>query len=230
MTWMVRDKTLSDYLQACEEASRNLKNFKRDSRLTTIFEHASYQIGLEYHKLISKQNVDLFSNQGLFDGDEIGNPEIFDYYGLNTSPNTLQYIGVLSNLIDHFGKLKEWNIIEIGGGYGGQCQVIQSQFEVESYTIIDLPEPSKLQKAYLSKFNVVKSCVTEIPSGEWDLVISNYALSEIKDPLQSEYIEKICDRSKHGYITCNIPIISLTQGKTYPDIKGERKTNFIQVW
>lgn len=231
MTWMVKDKTLSDYLQACKDAVNDLRNFKRDPRYTTILEHASYEIGKEYLQRIKKDNPQLLHNPGLFDGEDIGNPVKHGYGDYHCSPSTLQYIGVLSNLINLFGSLEGKSIIEIGGGYGGQCQVIQSQFEVPTYEILDLKEACALQYKYLRNFNVtVITWDRQIPKGKWDLCISNYALSEIKDPLQSKYVEKILKNSANGYITCNREIPALTWGKRSPDIKAERETNFIITW
>jgi len=230
MTWMVKDKTLSDYLQGCKEAAKDLRNFKRDPRLTAIWEHTNTKLGESYFNLIRKNNRDLFNYPGMFDGEDIGNPVMEPFGHLYCSASTLQYIGVLSNIIDWCGPQNGKRIIEIGGGYGGQCQILQAYFRPETYTIIDLPEVCELQNAYLEYFNSVHESVSDIPNGKWDLVISNYALSEIKDPLQSEYVERILKNSKHGYITCNIPIPSLTWGEKMPDIKGERESNFIVTW
>lgn len=231
MTWMVKDKTLSDYLIACKDASNDLRNFKRDHRYTKILEHASYEIGKEYLEMIKRDNPKLLQNPGLFDGEEIGNPVRHWYEGLLLSPSTLQYIGVLSNLINLFGSLEGKRVIEIGGGYGGQCQVIQAQFEVLTYEILDLKEACALQYKYLSNFNAtVITWDQQIPKGDWDLCISNYALSEIKDPLQSKYVDRVLKNSAHGYVTCNREIPALTWGKRSPDIRAERDTNFIITW
>jgi hypothetical protein len=127
--------------------------------------------------------------------------------------------------------LTDKKIVEIGGGYGGQCQIIQTAFEVQCYEIVDLPEVWTLQKKYLSKFNVLVSKLPENPIyWEWDLCISNYALSEIKEPLQRNYVKGICKNSTNGYVTANLPIPSLNRGKRMPDIDSERKENFIITW
>ena len=38
---------------------------------------------------------------------------------------------------------------------------------------------------------------------EYDLIISNYAISECNKDVQKYYIENILSKSKHGYITHN---------------------------
>lgn len=226
MTWMVKDKVLDDYLQACIEASETFFLFKRDQRLTKIWEHASKRTGEYWLEKIKKDNPWLFNIARIFDNDHIGNPERHDYDGLIVSANTLQYIGVLSNLITRFGTLNNKRIVEIGGGYGGQALVIKTVFRKCEYSIIDLPEVRKLQNEYLQRHKVF---IAE-PGEAFGLCISNYALSEIKDPLQSEYIEKYCRTSEHGYITANIEIPGIDWGKREPDIPTERETNFIITW
>ena len=75
------------------------------------------------------------------------------------------------------------------------------------YTIIDLDEPAALAKKYLSKHNInVKVLpINKINDHkeEYDLVISNYAYSEIGKKLQIEYYNNIIKKCKHGYFILN---------------------------
>ena len=223
---MVKDKMLEDYLQGCWEAADNLPNFKKDPRLTKIWEHASRRTGEFWRRHILADNPWLFDLPRIFDNDKVGNPDIHQYDGINASANTLQYIGVLSNLISRFGSLNKFHIVEIGGGYGGQALIIKTVFPRCHYTIIDLPNAERLQRSYLSAHNKG----SQSPMDLWDLCISNYALSEIKDPLQTEYVEKYCKKSSHGYVTANIEIPSLDWGSRGNDIPTERETNFLITW
>ena len=43
----------------------------------------------------------------------------------------------------------------------------------------------------------------ELPDKNWDLVISNYAFSELPKSLQLDYVEKVLTRSKRGYLIMN---------------------------
>ncbi len=38
---------------------------------------------------------------------------------------------------------------------------------------------------------------------DYDLVISNYAFSELPEPVERTYIDKVLSRSKRGYLTMN---------------------------
>lgn len=225
MEWMVKDKVLTDYLQACKEA--DLSNFKRDPRLTKIFEHASFRQALDYFKLINERDGLLLLNK--FTNDLIGNPIKNGFEGaLQFSASTLQYIGVLSNLITHFGSLDSLRIVEIGGGYGGQARTICDVYKPACYHIIDLYEVTLLQSRYLKEFDCV-DCFTQPTGEEYDLVISNYALSEIPD--NKQYMDEVIMKSKHGYITCNTDFVKLAfEHKRLPDIPSEKATNYILIW
>lgn len=219
--WMVKGQWLSEYLLACKHADIN--DFKRDKRLTRIFEHTSVEQGRAYLNQILRDNPELLGH--VFTNDATGNPVIYDYGAGNIfSPSTLQYIGVLSNLIKKFGSLDGLKIVEIGGGYGGQCRTIMDVFKPTCYHIIDLPEVCQLQRKYCTA-----NCFSEPTGFQYDLCISNYALSEIPD--NSNYIDMVLRRSKHGYITCNTDFVQLDwPHDRQPDLTGERETNYILTW
>ena len=219
LRWQVKGNDLNDYLAACRDAVKNITTFKRDPRFTPIFEHCKKSVAIEYYNRIPKELL-----QNGFTNDFYGNPVIyrFDQYRFSTS--TLQYIGVLANLIDHLGTLDGLRICEIGGGYGGQCRTIMDVYEPACYHIIDLPDVCNLQRKYCSA-----ECYTE-PTGQlYDLVISNYALSEIVN--NKLYIDEVVLKSKHGYITCNSDSVVLDfPHARMNDIAGERETNYILIW
>lgn len=138
-----------------------------------------------------------------------------------------QYMTVLCRIIELFGPLDGSRICEIGGGYGGQAKVILDNYIPSCYHMIDLPEPLALQQRYLSGYPV--DLFTEPTKHNYDLVISNYAISEIPD--NKLYIDEVLRKSVHGYITCNTDLVKLDfPHSRYPDIKGERETNYVLVW
>lgn len=247
VNWMLRDQIIIDFLEACKEAaidSEKFKVFKQDSRITHVFEHASRRLGENYLKLINEQSPNLLDVSSFLENDLLGSPRIDKFFlekSYRYSSTTLQYIGVLSNLLTHFKSLDDFKIIEIGGGYGGQCKIIQDYCKIFSYDIIDLPEVGLLQKKYLTELGCCRDVEIFSDIGlaaiNYDLVISNYALTEVLDPLQTEYVIEILLKSKHGYITCNGPInkIMYLQNK-FPnltrinDIEGESENNYILIW
>ena len=119
---------------------------------------------------------------------------------------------VLSDLKQLCGSLDNFNIIEIGVGYGGQCKIISDFFNIQNYYLVDLDESLNLAEKYLNKLNV-KNVKVVRPSEiarldkKFDLIISNYAFTEISRSIQEFYLNNILLKSTHGYITCNFIII-----------------------
>lgn len=217
--WIVKGNKIDNYLQACRDAVKNITTFKQDERLHAIFEHCPKSIADEYYKVIPEWLL----NKG-FTNDFYGTPKLHNYGQKRFSTSTLQYIGVLANLVREFGPLDGLRICEIGGGYGGQCRTIYDVYTPDCYHIIDLPEVCALQEKYCQA-----SCYTVPTTQTYDLVISNYALSEIID--NKLYIDEVVRKSTNGYITCNTDLVQLDfPHSRHPDIKGERETNYILIW
>jgi hypothetical protein len=219
--WIVHGTTLSNYLRSCRDCDIN--NFKRNPHLTAIWEHCSEKIALQYLSDIVRDNAWLLDHK--FTNDHKGNADVKDFVIAQYSTSTIQYIGVLSNLIKHFGPLDGMRICEIGGGYGGQARTILDIYKPACYHIIDLPEVCHLIDRYIPEVDTFV-----MPTGqEYDLVISNYALSEIRD--SGFYVRWVCKKSKHGYVTCNTNFLSLPfEHIRVNDVKGERESNFILIW
>lgn len=200
------------YPTFCEMAAKNDRvflTFKRNLAYTAILEHVSYSQGKEYLEIILSQSPELTDWFNKFrENDRYGDPYIFDYgpHG-EFSPTTLRYIKVLSDLRTIFGDLNNMRVIEIGGGYGGQCKIISDVFDISSYIIVDLKPVLNLAKKYLDKLKVknVKFLTADAltKNEKYDLVISNYAFTECTKTVQDIYFEKVIMNSQRGYITCN---------------------------
>jgi hypothetical protein len=201
-----------NYRTTCLEAATDdlyFSMFKQNKSYTQILEHTDFLTGFLYGEFILKTNFDFSKLDILKSNDNQGTATLMRYpepFGL-ISPNTMYYIKVLAELEQMFGSLSNMNIIEIGVGYGGQCKAIYDYFKPSSYTLVDLPEPVKLAERYHRDFNYegIKYLTQDLlPSDiEYDLVISNYAITECVRPVQMDYIEKVVSKSKRGYITYN---------------------------
>jgi hypothetical protein len=115
---------------------------------------------------------------------------------------------VASDLQKHFGDNIGKKIVEIGGGYGGQLLVNDRLFNISEYHLYDLPPVLNLVCKYLESF--ILNCSYKLStlnqsSGNdvFDLVISNYAFSELPSQLQRSYIKKIISKASKGYLTMN---------------------------
>lgn len=201
------------YVRAIEKAlarQREFNKFKRHPHYSTVLEHVSYEQGLAYLDVLRGRD-DGFLEKALetvLVGDSIGNPRksSFDGFEMLLSPTTLRYVKVASDINFLFdGELNK--TVEIGCGYGGQCLVNDQLLNIKSATLFDLPIVNKLIERYLECFllngSYVTSTINNLVDSSYDLVISNYAFSELPRSLQIKYIEKVLSSSEKGYLTMN---------------------------
>lgn len=109
-----------------------------------------------------------------------------------------RYKDIAVDIEQIFGPWHQWDIVEVGGGYGGQARVMKDKYPC-SYSILDLPEPLELQRAFLLAHG--QGLAESLPRTP-DLFISNYALSEGTREMQDEYIP-IAASSRRGYVIWN---------------------------
>lgn len=212
--WDINESTMDNYLQCCCDAYENeevFNNFKKDDRYTPILEHVSY--GDSLNLIAEMGSFEEFLDEELLEkiklNDSIGNSTKYNYnYFGEISPSTIRYIKNSIDILRNFDTGKIKTVVEIGGGYGGLCKVLHDFIHLKSYTIIDLKEPLLLSKKYLNSFGVGVKTVSPEDSLEFkgnaiDLLISNYAFSEVSRELQQSYIDKVISKSKNFYIIYN---------------------------
>lgn len=223
MDAMKRNKTSitdnNEYPSLCLAASMDealFSNFRRNPVYNLVLEHVSESQGQQYLDVISRDGRPNFSDEDWDDfhkNDRYGNPRtcIYEINGKHRdlSPTTLRYVKVLQDIMMLCQEKRIHSVAEIGVGYGGQCRIMTSYLqEIEKYHLIDLPEVLELVKKYLGKFGGKESYLfvdgTQISGNEsYDLVISNYAFSELMREVQDIYLDKVIANSKAGYITWN---------------------------
>jgi hypothetical protein len=201
------------YRTFCALAARNnlvFAAFRRHPIIIEVMEHVSLASGQElvsralerhptYNNLLSRFELN----------DEVGAPlrEELPQIGL-FAPTTLRYIKILADLESLFESLDGMHVVEIGGGYGGQARLIYSRFAPASVTLLDLPEVGALADRYLSAFGhkvIVNPQPEELAKQQIDLLISNYALSEIRSKERQAYVETVMLRAKRGFMLWNAP-------------------------
>tara|TARA_B100000989_G_scaffold135667_1_gene100828 strand:- start:21714 stop:22622 length:909 start_codon:yes stop_codon:yes gene_type:complete len=192
------------------EKPKMFYNFKRNSFYRDVVETVKQKEGYEYLKILESRN-DGFLKEGLetvLISDIIGNPLKYFYKGYANplSPTTLRYLKVASDLNILFGN-KFHNVAEIGAGYGGQTLINDQILEIYCSKLFDLPNVNQLIEKYLNYFLLKGSYKTTTlnnePPSNYDLVISNYAFSELPKDLQIVYVDKVLKKSKRGYLTMN---------------------------
>lgn len=193
-----------------------LDGFKHHPDYNLILEHATYEHGAMYLKVVQDQTPDLLDCIDKFKINDIignnlhtitGHPTYCSYGQVkDITPSTLRYIKTASDLKYYFDTIGE-NIAEIGGGYGGQCLVLDQLFSWNKYYLFDLDLPLQLTTRYLENFilNSSYACTTlnQYSGTQLDFVLSTVAFSELPSKVQVKYLEKVLSRSKRGYLLMN---------------------------
>ena len=207
--------SLSDndkYPNFCLKAANDLRvfaNFRQNKIYRKILEHVDSKTGQLYLDEIINTRPDLIAEIGKIKANDLyGNPSLFDYKNIGKiCPSTLRYAKVYADLLNHFGRLDGLRIAEIGVGYGGQCRMINALAKPEEYTLVDIKPALLLAQTYLDGYilsSVARyKTMNELTKNTYDLVISNYAFTELRREIQDVYLDKIILNSKHGYITYN---------------------------
>ena len=199
-----------NYNHICEIALTDNKIFKRFKsciEYQKILEHVSIDLGYKYWSNIQSRVERLSEDFEFLIRFDKCNPPKQWYQGLGVIPSSnLRYAKVSLDLQEYFGSLDNFTICEIGPGYGGQAFQICYLNKVVLYELVDLPVATSLAKKYLNTCPV-KTDFESYLNGEkfrdFDLVISNYAFSELRRDVQDFYLETYILGSKRGYITFN---------------------------
>ena len=197
------------YPAFCRKASIEPKvfgSFRRNPDYIPILEHVSESLGQEYIKLLDPTILAKADKYLAYDF--IGDPHRYEYSIGNFSPTTLRYMKATSDLYRLFGDLSAFRIAEVGCGYGGLCKIISESYQVSEYTLVDLPEVLDLADEFLFQTGVDLDWIDFVPGDavikdNFDLFISNYALTECTREVQTKYIERLAATSDRGYITAN---------------------------
>jgi putative sugar O-methyltransferase len=184
--------------------------FKRKRAYRKILEHVSRTQGQDYLKIVRSREDGLLEAalETVFRSDDVGSPVKYQYEGVEPalSPTTLRYLKVASDLKGLFGEGLD-RIAEIGCGYGGQTLVNDQLLNYRYATLFDLPFVNELIRKYLNTMLLNGAyrvtTINETLPANYDLVISNYAFSELPTVLQHAYIRKVLANSERGYLTMN---------------------------
>jgi len=185
----------------------SFSKFKANREYREILEHVDREFGMQYLNVIKRygnSNPDLINFLKM----DFCKPFRYTYGGLGrVSPSNLRYGKVALDLRALFGSLDNFRVSEIGIGYGGQLHALSMLSKLSTYSFYDLPQVTQLASQYLSRqapnLNFYKSGNFMDQSSELDLVISNYAFSELDRTLQEIYMKNVVSRSKRGYFIYN---------------------------
>ena len=220
--------SVEEFKLECVKISKNLDNFKQNPVYANFIGNdlRDEETAIAFYKHI-KENYPLLLERDTIDkfckNDIIGSPYIYDIETNTISPGTLRFMRVLGDILEIDKDIN--SIVEIGSGYGGQCLVIKSYMDVD-YSLVDIPESLLVSSAYLklnkcdAKFMDTLNIRTD---RYYDLVISDYCLSELDLTGITFYVENIISKCKHGYFTVN------SSGTLFNELVKQLKTIFDTV-
>lgn len=213
-------------------------DFRSNVEYKDVLEHVSYTLGSQYlAKLESWRKLQQSCDSELAKHfSKIGNPPVWTFHvgpkkmRLNTT--YLRYLHVARSLEEKFGALDELRVCEIGIGFGGQASVLNDIFNPKLITLFDLPPVLNLAKRFHS--NTSPSGCFEYLDGrdpspvKPDLLISNYAFSELQRTVQSAYLEKVVSAAPRGYMMWNLLSERHLGGLTLRDFLREIPTATVE--
>ena len=215
------------------KSKKRLSDFRRKYDYREILEHVTYTQGKSYLEQIqeySPQNyIELIEKNKA--NDLFGNPYEYQYPGVGrVSPTTLRYISTAIDIFEIIRLNKESVVAEIGVGYGGQAAILERMYGIRNYSAFDLPSVIQLSNVYLnsvnSKLKFTSSEFSADKNTTWDVVISNYAFSELHRDLQLSYIERVIANSKSGYMIMNSGRSNIT-GRSEGKLRLDEIRNYI---
>ena len=218
----------------------DLTRFKSNPEYQAILEHVSPELGAAYLELLRTGGVKITEEmirEFCERNDSVGGPAKASYStgGAETqplicSPTSLRYLYHAHLALSHFAEISSKggapaaqpiSIVEVGAGYGGLCLAIQMLAPVygvvvKSYTLVDLPAASALQRAVLERVAPVPAFPLQFldatpfgadVAGEGHFLISNYCYSELPAEFRAEYRRNLFPKIAHGFLTWNfIPL------------------------
>jgi len=211
MEWLAGDARAS-YADLCLKAAletATFESFRRHASYTPILEHVNAETGRQYLKIILDGGYSLDEVLEIIEPlQRLGGPILYDVgAGRPLSATALRYLKVGIDIIAQLGK-NLGNVIEIGCGYGGQAIILSRICSIQHYTFLDMWQANLLIQRFIeeSNFHVdydIKTIRQSPGSLSADLIVSNYAFSELDMQLQSLCLKKFILSSKHGYLTMN---------------------------
>ena len=197
---------INNYFYNCD-----INNFKQHADLNYAIEHNNLGMlnaSKKWYKQIKEFN--LINDEEIINlinlNDNIGNPKkefIHNDIPLCNS-NTIKYIyfGLLNikYIIDN--KIENFDFIEIGGGYGGQCIILLELFKIlnikiNNYILIDLDNMIKFQEKYVSLFDNSKCIFLEYNSyqnykfSNNSYLFSCYCFNEVNEEVRENYYKNL---------------------------------------
>ena len=181
--------------------------FRSNIAIREIYDHVSWDQGTAYLAAIRGRGKDSLLGR-LADLSDYGDPAQFFFPRLGRfSPTILRYAKVALDLEFFFPDLAGFSIAEIGVGFGGQAVVLNKFFGTEHFEFYDLPEVNQLAGKTVERLTPAAQALLKDGrrpgASESDLIVSNYAFSELNRGTQDAYLENVVLPTKRGFMVYN---------------------------
>jgi predicted O-methyltransferase YrrM len=123
------------------------------------------------------------------------------------SPSSLRYLAHAVWLMKEGYVQRGGRVIEIGVGFGGLAAMLALVADAR-VTLIDLPEVVAAAQSCMKDLGLDHHLLEARTAGREDLVVSNYAFTELSVALQDSYIEEVLRFSGRGVILSNAEVFS----------------------
>ena len=217
----------SSYRRVVEDAFLDdevFSKFRCNEDYFGILDHVSYAQAKEYKGILDQRASRAIQDDFVKQFSTIGSPLTFPKlgYSFEVAPTLFRYLKVASDLEVLFGEKALNRVGEIGIGFGGQVAVLARLKIGSSFSLYDLPEVNNLARKFIDALELEGSVDffdgRQPAPSDLDLVVSNYAFSELTREIQDSYIESVLRNASAGYITWNDLSESKLDGYSVEDI------------
>jgi len=209
MSWLPQEQVGNAFLAECLRIVENAQAFETFKTNETFCKVIGNDVLPRTTTDILYANIEndpfVLNKLSIFQTNDIfGGAPLHNYQLGEISSGTLYFLNILKSLRGVFGDLTDFDIVEIGSGYGGQAKILIDS-DVKSYSCVDLPETLQLCNKYLNLFNhdVNYYVFPDVPERKYDLVISNWCFSEFSEKLMEFYFERLIKNCARGYFLMN---------------------------
>ena len=206
-----KDNGLEDlFLKECESICHDREkflSFKRNLIFTKVIGNdiRPKHISDVWYKFI--ENTEIMKDIRKYKTNDIFGHPVFYYYPKTgiISPGTLYFLAITHDINTRLINIKDKKICEIGSGYGGQSKIFLD-YGCKTVDLIDRKQTLGLANKYLKIFkyeNVSFHPTTNVPDKEYDLVVSNWCISELDKEGTLFYLNNVVKKSQYGYFLIN---------------------------
>jgi hypothetical protein len=200
----------TDFVSSAIHNEKKFNKFRTAYSYRMILEHVDFKLGYEYLSRLTPSTIEFYvNNPTLLNLSKVGSPRVYYYSQLGwISPTIIRYLYVNQTFLNLFNNVDIEKIGEIGIGFGGQFAVTTKSLQLNEYSMYDLPvvlalAEKTLHEAKLLSGGFKPKAIDPVIQDSFDLIISNYAFSELPADVQRDYIAKIIKNTRCGYLTMN---------------------------